>query len=680
MPLAFFRFARKAYTEDAMRFPKAAALALFLCGPFIGLSAKAQGVAAPGGGAGDLSPDSPLAPMPEMEVPWPEIDEAEPVPGGEAQVGQPQTQPQTQPDEQVERRYSVRLEGLSGLPGEITEEFDNLSALKREAAKDADANAAQIDRRAQEDEQLLDDLLRAHGYYEARVDRLITAAPEDKRRLLVTFTVDPGKLFTYSLVDVTGVDAMRYDKVRPLLKLQSGDAVDAARTQAAELGLKTGLPRNGYVFSKVGASDILIDHDAETATYSIPVETGPLAHFGDISVSGDRIFGPRHVARIARFERGDIYDSAEIDDLRRAIIATGLVSSVDIKPVPGAIQADGSVMADLDVQMKSAPQRTVAGSAGYDTGQGARVELSWQHRNLIRPEGAVTFRAVAGTKEQLISAELRRSNFRQRDQALTARIAAQHQELDAYNARTLSLAGGIERQTNIIWQKKWTWSLGAEVLASRETDNFSRFGTADTRTYFIAATPTRLAYDGSDDLLDPHRGFRLAARVSPELSLQSGQRGYVRMQTDGSAYLPIHSEKVVLAGRIRLGQITGASVFNIAPSRRFYAGGGGSVRGYGYQAIGPKDLNNDPIGGRSLTETAIEARIRFGNFGIVPFLDAGQLYTSSLPRFTAMRYGAGLGVRYYSSFGPIRIDVGTPINPGPGDGPVAVYVSLGQAF
>lgn len=660
-----------------MRFIRAATLAILFSGSSASQTALAQPATVPPARpeGGNLSPDSPLAPMPDMEVPWPAIDEPAPVPapGEEAQPAQDV--------QEVERRYLVRLEGLDGVPGDIGTEFNNLSALKREAEKDADANAAQIDRRAQEDEELLADLLRAKGYYEARVDRLITTAPEDKSRLLVTFTIDAGKLFTYSLVDITGVDAARYDKVRPLLKLQSGDAVDATRTQNAELGLKAGLPQNGYVFSKVGASDILIDHDSETATYSIPVETGPLAHFGDIRVAGDRIFGPKHVAHIARFAKGDVYNAAEVDDLRRAIIATGLVSSVDIRPVRGTVEADGSVMADLDVTMRSAPRRTVAGSAGYDTGQGARVELSWQHRNLIRPEGAVTFRAVAGTREQLLAAELRRSNFRQRDQVLTAQVAARHQQLDAYDADTLSLAAGIERQTNIIWQKKWTWSIGGELLATRESDNFSRFlGLPDTRTYFIVAAPTRLAYDGSDDLLDPHRGFRLSARVSPELSLQSGQRGYVRTQIDGSTYLPMGSDNFVLAGRLRLGQISGPPVFSIAPSRRFYAGGGGSVRGYGYQAIGPKDLNNDPVGGRSLTEAAIEARIRFGNFGIVPFLDAGQLYTTTLPRFTDMRYGAGLGVRYYSSFGPIRVDVGTPINPGPGDGPVAVYVSLGQAF
>ena len=136
-----------------------------------------------------------------------------------------------------------------------------------------------------------------------------------------------------------------------------------------------------------------------------------------------------------------------------------------------------------------------------------------------------------------------------------------------------------------------------------------------------------------------------------------------------------------LAGRARVGSIVGAPREQIAPSRRFYAGGGASVRGYGFQSIGPRDPDNDPVGGRSLAELSLEARVRtFGAFGIVPFLDAGNIYTGSVPRLSGMRYGTGLGVRYYSSFGPIRVDVGTPINPQRGDSRVAVYVSLGQAF
>jgi translocation and assembly module TamA len=230
-----------------------------------------------------------------------------------------------------------------------------------------------------------------------------------------------------------------------------------------------------------------------------------------------------------------------------------------------------------------------------------------------------------------------------------------------------------------VFQKKWIWSVGAELVASAERDSFSKIAGGGRRTFLIAALPTGLIYDGSDDLLNPSRGFRLGGRISPELSFQDTTFGYVKAQVDGSIYQPM-GERLVLAARARLGSIMGSSVSQIAPSRRFYAGGGGSVRGYGYQDIGPRDANNDPIGGKSLAEFSIEARVRFGNFGVVPFVDAGNISTQFLPHLNDLRIGAGVGARYYSSFGPIRVDVGTPVNPQKGDAKIAVYVSLGQAF
>jgi len=288
-------------------------------------------------------------------------------------------------------------------------------------------------------------------------------------------------------------------------------------------------------------------------------------------------------------------------------------------------------------------------------------------------------RAVAGTQEQLGGVSLRFNNWRARDQVLSFSATASHVDRKAFEARTVQLLGTLERQSNFIWQKPWTWSIGGELLASDERDVIASTSEERRRTFFIAALPASLNYDGSDDLLNPTRGFRLGGRVSPELSLQDGSFGYARMQLDASAYRPF-SDRVVGAGRIRLGTILGADRDRIAPSRRFYAGGGGSVRGYGYQQLGPRDSEGDPIGGRSLAEFSLETRIRFGDFGVVPFLDGGTLSTSALPKLEDWQFGAGIGLRYFSSCGPIRLDVGTPLNPRKGDSRIAVTVSLGQAF
>ena len=605
-----------------------------------------------------LDPELPMAEMPDIGVEWPDLPAEE---AGEQASGVDSA------DEQG-RRYTVTLAGVpSTSENQIAQRFDALSALKIGDSKPA--NVAQIDRRARDDAALLAELLRADGYYDARVGSEIEAVGD---RLAVTLTIEPGPLYTFGEIRVSGLD--ENGTLREAFNVNVQDSVDADDVTLAEATLKSKLANDGYPFAKVTEPEVVVDHDTRTASMEVHVETGGKRNFGRIVTRGEQQpFNAKHIGRIARFKPGEAYNQADIDDLKRALIATGLLSSVDVSPV----ETGDPQTADVAVTMTPAPVRTIAAEAGYGTGEGFRLSASWTHRNLIKPEGAVMVRGVIGTREQTLGASLRQSNWQRRDWVLNARVAASNIVQTAYAARTLEIAANLERQTNIIWQKDWIWSVGAELLASDERDIVARGGTR--QTYFIAALPATLAYDGSDDLLDPTRGFRLSGRISPEGSLQGGFNGYVRTQIDSSAYLPL-GEKVVLAGRTRLGSISGTALNNIAPSRRFYAGGGGSIRGFSYQDIGPRDAFGDPIGGRSLAEFSLEARVRFGVFGVVPFVDAGNIYTESLPRLDKMRFGAGLGGRYYSSFGPIRIDIGTPLNRRTGEARVTVFVSLGQAF
>lgn len=610
-----------------------------------------------------LDPSAPLAPLPEIGVAWPDLATAP----GDAMATIVATV-----DAAAERRYRWRVDGIEGAGELVRQRFEQLSTL--DANDGEPANAAQLDRRAREDAQLLTNLLRGAGYYDAQV----TSRIEPGNEPTVLLEAVPGNLYRFAGVTLDGVKAAG-DKAAPLEKafgIKPGDPVNADTIVAGEARLKTVVGEEGFPFAKVGDPQIVVDRAARTATLDLSVDPGSPRRYGRIVMANDKLFDAKHVQEIARFSPGQPYDSAGLDDLRRALVQTGLVSSVDVKPVPG----DTPETVNVAVALEPAPPHTIAGELGYGTGEGASATVNWTDRNFFPPEGALTLRSVLGTREQLGAVVFRRNNFQGRDRVLTAQFSAAHILRDAYEAKTLSLSAGLERQTNIFFQKTWTWSLGGELLTSDERDVIESTGQPRRRTFFIGALPTSLNYDGSDDLLNPTRGFRLGGRISPEVSLQGSVFGYTRTQIDASLYHPF-GERVVLAARTRLGTILGAPRDQIAPSRRFYAGGGASVRGYGFQAIGPRDANNDPIGGRSLAEFSIEARVRtFGNFGVVPFLDAGNISTSPLPRLTGLRFGTGLGVRYYSNFGPIRLDVGTPLNPQKGSSRVAVYVSLGQAF
>lgn len=643
--------------------------------------------------AGDATDDRPLDPMPDIGVAWPDMgqpDVATPLPPDPVAESLPDA-PQSAEDSAIgnaedaadvtaqfadsgeERRYSLILSGIDEIAdAQFTSRFNDLSALREGEGKPA--NIAQINRRIKEDSELLDRLLRAKGYYAARIRGSIAAPPAGSEKLAVTFDIVPGVRYVLSSVELEGLSAAgeREPKLRAAFPLHVGDPIDADAILAGQGSISLALAENGFPFAKVGEPEVRIDHEERKGDLDMIVTPGGYRSFGAIVLDKDDLFSARHLQRIARFHPGDPYMASDVEDLRNAIIATGLVSSVTLTPKDAG---DGEHV-DLAVAVRPAPLRTIAGELGYGTGEGYRAEVSWQHRNLFPPEGAVTLRGVLGTQEQTASFTYRRNNFHQRDHVLTGVVSVSNIKRDAYDARTITLSGFLERQTNILFQKKWVWRIGGELTASDEKDAFSG---GNRRTFFIGAVPLSLTYDGSDDLLNPSRGFRLGGRVSPELSFQGSTFGYARVQLDGSLYQPV-GDRIVLAARTRFGTILGSTVDQIAPSRRFYAGGGASVRGYAYQAIGPRDANNDPVGGKSLAEFSLESRVRFGNFGVVPFVDAGNISTSFIPRFRDLRIGAGVGLRYYSSFGPIRVDIGTPLNPQKGDPRAAVYVSLGQAF
>jgi translocation and assembly module TamA len=628
----------------------------------------------------ELDPNAPLAPLPDLGVEWPQLDVKETAPQPEAvePAGKKPVREQASSETTGNLRYTVEVEGLNSVGGseELLAAFRKASTL--EAERKDPANAAQIGRRANADADLLAQLLRSQGYYDAAVEPSTARSGNDLRVIL---TVDAGVQYRFASVELPGLEGAgpEAEKLRNAFAVKAGDPVIAEDVIAGGRALTTALGEEGFAEARLGEQQVEVNHQTHLATLTLPVTPGPVARFGAIHVSGRPPFNAHHLGIIARFRAGDPFQRSKVDDLRRALIATTLVANADIKVVP----VQGGRVVDLDVRLEPAPRHTIAGEVGYGTGQGFSVEGSWTDRNFLNPEGALTVRGILGSKEQLAGVELRRSNFLQRDQTLDLQLTASHQQFDAYEARTVSVGGHIERLSNFIWQKQWTWSYGAQLLATDERGVFSPAGIKDTRTFFIAAIPLTLGYDGSDNLLDPTTGFRLSGWISPEYSGHGKSLTYARTQIDASAYHRV-SDSVVAAGRVRLGTILGASAFDLAPSRRFYSGGGGSVRGYGYQQLGPKDVDGDPIGGRGLAEFAVEARIRLkqfgGNFGVVPFFDGGSLSTETLPDFKQWRFAAGLGVRYYSLFGPIRIDVGVPLNRQKGDGPVAVTVSLGQAF
>ncbi|MCB4860286.1 BamA/TamA family outer membrane protein [Sphingobium sp. PNB] len=615
--------------------------------------------------------------LPPAVEPQEERELAQPLPPLDSVQVPTQVATDGNPDEKTQAvRYSVALEGF-GKTG-LEPAFRDSSALIDGGGK-ADT-AAMVQARAHEDEALAIRLLYAEGYYDATA--LASLDQTGDGALKAVLSVTPGKRYRIGDIVINAGPTVPPGLIRDSLPLKTGDYIVAAAVEGAEANVGVKLPENGYPFAKVGQRDILLDPATVTGDYTLPVETGPRGSFRGITTTGEKqAFGADHMKVISRFRPGELYDSRKVDDLRRALVATGLFSSISVDPVrtsePGP---DGTEYVDLEVAQEAGRPRTLAGELGYGTGQGFRAEGTWTHRNLFPPEGALIASVIAGTQEQGASGTFRRSNAGKRDKTFQTGITLNHQNYDAYEAYTAGLNIGWSRQSTPIFQKRWTYSYGAEVLLTNEQVVVDP-ATADKtrRTYFIGGLPVQLGYDRSNDLLNPTRGFRANLRAEPEGSLQGSFSPYLRATFDLTGYYPL-SDSLVIAARTRVGTISGVKRDDVAPSRRIYAGGGGSVRGYGYQELGPKDANNDPIGGRSVNEFAVEGRYRFGDYGVVAFVDAGQVYESSMPQFSDIRYGVGVGGRFYTNFGPFRADIAMPINRQPGESKFALYIGIGQAF
>jgi len=621
------------------------------------------------------APDVPPGTLPPAPEPAPEL--AAPLPTLDSYNTTPVTEVADVPNgKSAEIRYDTVVNGLDdlGLDGD----FKTFSSLKKGGGKAA--NAAMVAARGREDEALAVRLMHSRGYYDATALSSVESIPNQPGRVRVVVNAVPGKQYTFSSINVDSQPVVPGDLITSNLPLKVGEPIDTVRVQGAEANVTLEMGRHGYPFVRLGTRDILLDENAFTGDYTLPVDTGPRSSFGNVSTSGRLAFGPDHIRILRRFKEGELYNTDKVDDLRKALVATGLFSTVTVEPVDtGKDAADGTRIVDLAVTQRVGRTRSIAATGGYSTGEGIKLAGTFTARNAFPPEGAFVIGAVAGTQEQSGNVTFRRSNWKQRDRTLSFGLSAGHNNYDAFDAATLSLFGRVSYDSTPIWQKRITYAYGFELTGTNESVYDFNRGKRERGTYFIAALPLNIQWDTSDDLLNPTKGYRLKLTLSPETSVRGPIRPYARTQIDASVYYPVTSS-LVIAGRGRVGSILGIARDDLAPSRRYYGGGGGSVRGYGYQRLGPFDPNGDPVGGRSVNEFALEARYRFGNYGIVPFIDAGNSYASSMPKFTDWRFGAGIGGRFYTNFGPIRVDVATPLNKRKGDSRIALYISIGQAF
>jgi len=245
----------------------------------------------------------------------------------------------------------------------------------------------------------------------------------------------------------------------------------------------------------------------------------------------------------------------------------------------------------------------------------------------------------------------------------------------AYTARRELVSPRIERR----FAGVYTAGAGLQVQHATVTEAARGL----TQDYSLAGLPLFLRRDTSDDPLNPQRGSRLSLLATPNTSITGKSLTFLNSRADADVYHRVgESDRYVAAAFVGVGSIVGQSRDELPADQRLYAGGGGSLRGYGYQLAGPLGPGNKPLGGTSLLQFGTELRIKITeSIGVVPFVEAGNVYTTPFPKIGGqLLYDTGIGLRYYTPIGPLRFDIATPLRRRSADSAVQVYISLGQAF
>lgn len=527
-------------------------------------------------------------------------------------------------------------------------------------------------RRVKNDVEGFQDVLKSMGYYGARIESEID---ETRDPLLVAFRVDPGKRYSIRSVEIETAPSSAGASRIPTsdsLGLTPGSPAEAQRITETRDALVQKMRNRGHPFAQAAEPRVLVDHDTEDVAITFLLNPGPFAKFGDTSLSGLNTVEEGHIVRRIPWKKGDPYNDALLSEFHERLTETRLFSLVRVSHQD---RLDDAGLLPIQVEVTERKPRTIRAGASYKTDEGFGATASWEHRNLFGFGERLITSIVASQIIFSGEGKFEKPHFLTDRQTLHSNFRIAREDTEAYESRNVEGTAMLRRE---LWKGVQT-SVGTGFRIS-ELDDV----TTGKDEFVLVSFPAQLEWDASNDLLDPSRGWRLKAYASPYLNTLNADSTFFKANIGFSHYLPVmRKPSLVFAGRASLGTIVGVDRDFVPADLRFYAGGGGSVRGYPYQSVSPLRSNEKPIGGSSLVEFSAELRWRVSErIGLVTFLDGGAAFDSSWPDFsTPLRWGTGLGFRYYTPIGPLRLDVGFPINRREGiDEVVQFYISLGQAF
>ncbi|MDZ4870321.1 MAG: BamA/TamA family outer membrane protein [Alphaproteobacteria bacterium] len=548
--------------------------------------------------------------------------------------------------------------------------------------------------RARADRQRIGRALNALGYFGPRVTITVGSAGIDDMatedafaanppagKIPVGITVVPGALFTFGKITVVTTPGASNEALSLLPEnasgLIEGEPARSAEVAAANARLVTRLREEGYALAAVVGRDAVADHQTSKLDVNFRVDPGPKAKFGTVSIKGNETVETDFLAGLVTFQQGEEFDVETLNDYRTELERLSVFNSVAIEEAK-SLDPQGGL--PITVVLNERKLHVVGVSASYSTLEGAALGGYWMHRNLwgqaeqLRIDATSSRLFSNGVKdyEYGLSAALTKPAFPTTRDDLVLTLAAKRERPDAFERDAVLFDTRIRRRFDKIVRGE----VGITIVQAHELD---ALGERDRSTIQL---PVALAYDSRDNILDATKGLRASAGVQPIINLTQGNGIATRFDAAASTYWRLEENgETVLATRVLVGSSIAADITDLPVDLRYFAGGGGSVRGYEFQALSPRNAINQIIGGRSVAEGSVELRSwLWDDIGVAAFVDAGSASSANFPDFEDVGVGVGIGARYRTPVGPIRVDIAVPLDPPEGDSEFGIYVALGQAF
>lgn len=546
------------------------------------------------------------------------------------------------PAPRVEAAVLVNVQGVTGAPREnvlrsLTLYRDRAESLSERRIRQLHAQAPDEIRRA----------LEPFGFYRAEVE---TALRRDGDTWQAHYVVNPGPSLPVATVDLRirgeGESDPAFRRLLDAFPLAPGDALDQRAYEAAKSGLLKTATERGYFDFAFTEHALRVDLETYRVAVALHMDTGPRYRFGDVHFEQDKeILTEALLARYARIAPGDPYSSLALIELQRALLDSQFYSEVEVDTDPKQA-VDGEVPVTIRLTARN-PSRYTFG-IGYGTDSGARGQLGWERRYLNTQGHSIRAETRLSEIEKTLSSSyiIPIRNPRTDQLAFTAAYSQGDTRVAETELRRLaasrSIARGAWREILSLNLQNETFEIGGDSGKSRLLMPDAQWSRSWGESRVYAREGVRLLFGlrGAADALGADTDF-VQSRVGVKWIEDLGERGRVILRADIGA--------------------TRVDDFNsLPPSVRFFAGGDRSVRGYAFNTLGPENARGEVIGGRHLLVGSIEyEHIVYGDWSAAVFYDAGN----ALDAFSGpLKEGAGIGVRWRSPIGQVRVDVATALS------------------